>query len=103
MEEQEEIALVLEEVYHVGLDDPNRPRPLKLDKIRMFRNICFQLSSGVSREAEAVIKSSIGPAIQIILQTFNTPLLIIKKRDAKRLDFERANNLKAKGDIVCFI
>lgn len=95
--------MALEEVYHVGLDDPNRPRPLNLEKIRLFRNICFQLTSGASREAESTIKTSIGPAVQTILQAYKNPLLIIKKRDAKRLDFERANNLKARGDIVCLV
>ena len=100
LESQERIALALEEVYHAGLDDPSRPRPPNLDKIRLFRQICFQLASGPWKEAESTIKSSIGPALQSILLTFKNPLLIIKKRDAKCLDFERANNLKAKGEIV---
>ena len=101
MEAQEEIAVALEEVYHAGLDDPQRKKPLNLEKIRMFRIICSQLTFTVCSEAEREIKSTISPAIQMILQSYKNPLLIIKKRDAKRLDFERVNNLKAKGDIVC--
>jgi hypothetical protein len=103
LEAQEEIAVALEEVYYSGLDDPRRQKPLNMEKIRVFRTICFHVTSQVCTEAETEIKSSISPAIQTILQTFKNPLLIIKKRDAKRLDFERVNNLKAKGDIVCFI
>ncbi len=92
--------MLLEEVYHIGLDDPKLKRPSQLDTIRKYRQICCQLAVGPWKEAELTIKSSFNPLIQRILHTFKDPWIIIKKRDAKRLDFERVNGLKAKGDQV---
>ena len=102
LECQEQIAVAIEEVYHCGLDNPRIARPPNLDKIRLFRNTCFQTSSTPWKEAESTIKSSIIPAVQTILSSYKNPLLIIKKRDAKRLDFERASTMKTRGDTVFY-
>lgn len=104
LESQEAFASSLEEVYHVGLDDPSRVRPVApLETVRKYRQLCYQLAGGAWKDAELEIKSAIRPTLVHLLARYKDPLIIIKKRDAKMLDFERANGLKAKGDPVCFI
>lgn len=102
LESQELLARSFEETYHVGLDDPSTPRPPQLEVIRRYRQTCFQLSAGPWKEADFQIKTEIRPLVVTILGNYNDPVVLIKKRDAKRLDFERVNGLKAKGDQVSY-
>ena len=96
------MANLFEEVYHVGLDNPSRSRPEELEIIRKYRQSCTSLASTTWKEAEITLKSQLKPLFTQYLSLFKYPLLIIKKRDAKRLDYERLIGYKAKGDPVIF-
>jgi hypothetical protein len=49
---------------------------------------------------ESNIKTVIIPSLEKIQALFKEPQLIMKKRQAKLLDFERVNEMKANGDVV---
>lgn len=55
-----------------------------------------RLSQGC-REAEKTIEGSIIPALDRLVELHKNPSLVIKKRDRKRIDYDRARELREKG------
>jgi hypothetical protein len=101
LEYKEALVLAWEEVYAAGLGHPSIPRPTQeLDILKKYRQAAFQLANQAWKEAETSLKASIKPALVQALSAYRDPLLIIKKRDAKKLDFERLQGLKARGEPI---
>ncbi|KAJ3285420.1 hypothetical protein HDU79_007342 [Rhizoclosmatium sp. JEL0117] len=65
-----------------------------------YRRICAKLGYEPWKEAEAEVKQNIVPAINSLLSLLKGPLLLIKKRDMKLLDHDRAKRMHAKGEPV---
>ncbi|KAI9350683.1 hypothetical protein BDR26DRAFT_851330 [Obelidium mucronatum] len=63
-----------------------------------YRRICAKLAYEPWKDAEAQVKDQIVPAITTLMTRLGPPLLLIKKRDSKLLDHDRAKRIKAKGE-----
>ncbi|KAJ3035491.1 hypothetical protein HK097_004198, partial [Rhizophlyctis rosea] len=96
---QETVATSLEELYSV----PAEPLPGVEERLQLvleYRKACSRIAIGPWRDAEQKIKTQITPLLETLTNRFKEPLLIMKKRDKKLLDFDRARVLKADGKIV---
>ncbi|KAI9003873.1 hypothetical protein DFJ74DRAFT_743501 [Hyaloraphidium curvatum] len=49
------------------------------------------------REAERAVAAEVVPALERLLEWFARPTVVMRKREKKRLDYDRAKELKAKG------
>ncbi|KAI8613601.1 hypothetical protein BC830DRAFT_1170117 [Chytriomyces sp. MP71] len=65
-----------------------------------YRRLCAKLAYEPWKDAENDIKASILPAINTLLHRLKEPLLLLKKREDKLLDHDRAKRMKAKGEAV---
>ncbi|KAL2911193.1 hypothetical protein HK105_209344 [Polyrhizophydium stewartii] len=103
-EHEDRIAACIDELYYMDSIPPgNYMDPNAVDYpalVKRYRTACAKLISGPFRDAESQIKSEVNPAIDKLLSKFREPQLVMKKRDDKLLDFDRANAIRAKGDVV---
>ncbi|KAJ3190612.1 hypothetical protein HK101_008538 [Irineochytrium annulatum] len=98
MELLESIAISLEEVYQLA---PTVTGKAGYKHVALeYRRACARLAAGAWKQAEVEIKEYIIPVLNNLLLMFKEPFLVVKKREKKRLDFDRARAIKAKGDPV---
>ncbi|RIA87812.1 hypothetical protein C1645_739835 [Glomus cerebriforme] len=91
-EDQQRIAETFEEFYM--LDSKNSPEHRKLvEYVKAIREI----APTHGREMEEAVKKNIYPQIERFLELFKAPAAVMKKRERKILDYDRAMAIKAKG------
>ncbi|KAH6587028.1 hypothetical protein BASA50_000075 [Batrachochytrium salamandrivorans] len=104
IEYEESMAVSLDELYYIDsipassvgtIDSIDYP-----GLIKRYRTACGRLLTGPYRDAETQVRLVMIPAMDELLDNFKAPLLIMRKRDAKMLDYDRANSLRVKGDVV---
>ncbi|KAJ3415864.1 hypothetical protein HDV05_003928 [Chytridiales sp. JEL 0842] len=108
LELQETLANTLEEVYHMAPsgDPSSSPKPFAETRSEFmftvieYRKVCAKLAAEPWKTAESSIKAKIHPHIQTLLNMFKEPMLVIKKRDKKLLDYNRAKALRSRGEQV---
>ncbi|KAJ3095627.1 hypothetical protein HDU97_006754 [Phlyctochytrium planicorne] len=97
LERQELVAVALEEVYEMGMNDI-RGSGYKFVAVE-YRKACAWLASNTVKQAESEINSRIIPMVQTIEKIFKDLTIVIKKRAKKKLDYERKRAIEAKGDV----
>ncbi|KAJ8327394.1 hypothetical protein QVD99_008062 [Batrachochytrium dendrobatidis] len=104
VEYEEGMAVCLDDLYYIDSIPANSiAGPDEIDYlglIKRYRSTCGRLITGPYRDAESQIKLVMIPAVEQLLNHFKAPLLVMRKRDAKLLDYDRANSMRAKGDVV---
>ncbi|CAG8555199.1 12545_t:CDS:10 [Dentiscutata erythropus] len=94
-EDQQRLAAAIEEFYILGVA-ANKNSDDCVRIIEYGKAIkSFSLSCG--KEMEDTIKKIIYPQIDKILDHFKAPAAVMKKRERKILDYDRANSIKARG------
>ncbi|CAG8610451.1 20797_t:CDS:10 [Cetraspora pellucida] len=94
-EDQQRLAAAIEDFYILGVaanktsDDCIRI----VEYVKAIRS--FSISCG--KEMEDSIKKIIYPQIEKSLDLFKAPAAVMKKRERKILDYDRANSIKARG------
>ncbi|KAJ3035762.1 hypothetical protein HDV00_003433 [Rhizophlyctis rosea] len=96
---QETIATSLEEIYAIP-SDASPTQQDQIDLISEYRKACARISIGPWKDADSKIRTTINPALETLMNRFKEPQLIMRKRDKKLLDFDRAKGMKAKGELV---
>ncbi|CAG8561917.1 29115_t:CDS:10 [Gigaspora margarita] len=96
-ENQQRLAAAIEDFYILGeATNKNSDDCVRIVKYgKAIRS--FSLSCGT--EMEDTIKKIIYPQIEKLLEHFKAPAAVMKKRERKILDYDRANSIKAKGAI----
>ncbi|CAG8577290.1 4457_t:CDS:10 [Ambispora gerdemannii] len=90
-EQQEEFASSLYDFYDCCmLDDEQKKRPTE------YRKIVADLAS-CGKEMEEATKKLL-PRIDSFMELFKAPAAVMRKRDRKILDYDRAKAIKARGD-----
>ncbi|CAG8457958.1 2657_t:CDS:10 [Scutellospora calospora] len=94
-EDQQRLAAAIEDFYLFGDADNKSSDDCKrvVEYVKIIKS--FSLSSG--KEMEETIKKTIYPEIDKILNYFKAPAAVMKKRERKILDYDRANSIKARG------
>ncbi|RIB13751.1 hypothetical protein C2G38_1974448 [Gigaspora rosea] len=94
-ENQQRLAAAIEDFYILGAAaNKNSDDCVRIVKYgKAIRS--FSLSCGT--EMEDTIKKIIYPQIEKLLEHFKAPAAVMKKRERKILDYDRANSIKAKG------
>ncbi|KAJ1568102.1 hypothetical protein HK405_003642, partial [Cladochytrium tenue] len=100
LECQENLATSFEEVLMVSAQEDTASTTSKyLFVVVEYRKACQRLAAGPWKEADAVVKNVINPSLSVLLTKFRDPKLVIAKREKKRLDYDRAKAIKAKGEL----
>ncbi|CAG8636039.1 9392_t:CDS:10, partial [Ambispora leptoticha] len=90
---QEEFATSFCEFYDFhNLDDERKKRSVE------YQKIVAGLASSCGKEMEEAIKKTIYPQIESYMERFKAPAAVMRKRDRKILDYDRAKAIKARGD-----
>ena len=96
-EAEDTFSNCLEDVYFMEYyANQSRTHPL----VKQYRIACSKFRLGLFSEVEMKCKTVISPSIDKLLMRFKEPQLVMKKRDAKLLDYERAQEIRAKGEQV---
>ncbi|KAI8928805.1 hypothetical protein BC831DRAFT_446637 [Entophlyctis helioformis] len=104
LEYEELVATCLDEVYYVdSIPAGDYTNPDRIDYpalVKKYRALCGRLLTGPYRDVETQIRSVIFPALEKLVERFREPQLVMKKRDDKLLDYERAKAIRLKGEPV---
>jgi len=95
-------AITLEEIYALTLSQTGGDIPDLFPLIANYRKICTILSVNLWRDAEKLFKKEFLPEIDRYIAQFRAPEVLMRKREKKRLDHDRAQEIKSRGEVVSF-
>ncbi|CAG8468614.1 10049_t:CDS:10 [Acaulospora morrowiae] len=93
-EDQQRFATAIEEFL---LHEVSNENAEYIKKITEYKNAVGGLASSCGKEMEEAIKKVVYPQIDKFLARFKAPTTVMRKREKKILDFDRANAIKARG------
>ncbi|KXS21531.1 hypothetical protein M427DRAFT_272688 [Gonapodya prolifera JEL478] len=96
LDAQERFVLSMEEVYSFAA--PTDGKESSHLFIKQWQKFCSGLARGSAmREVDDAINRRIMPMLDAVVDNLKGPAAVIKKRDKKRLDYERVKELTATG------
>ncbi|TPX67581.1 hypothetical protein SpCBS45565_g03710 [Spizellomyces sp. 'palustris'] len=97
---QETIATAFEDVYVMERSASSLEGGDDFFPIQEYQKACVRHTIETWRDAEDQIKTVIQPALDTLLKKFKDPQTVMRKREKKLLDYERAMAIKARGEQV---
>ncbi|KAI9100492.1 hypothetical protein DFS34DRAFT_614778 [Phlyctochytrium arcticum] len=97
---QEGLATALADLYlrdradtpHISADD--------FFVVQEFQRACVRHTVSTWRDTDQSVKNQLLPALDSLLKRFKDPLVVMRKREKKLLDFERATAIRSRGEPV---
>ncbi|CAB5395707.1 unnamed protein product [Rhizophagus irregularis] len=90
-EDQQRLAETFEELYMLDNND------VEHKKLVEYVKAIKEIAPTHGKEMEEAVKKNIYPQIEKFLELFKAPAAVMKKRERKILDYDRAMSIKAKG------
>ncbi|KAI8825702.1 uncharacterized protein EV422DRAFT_137250 [Fimicolochytrium jonesii] len=101
---QETLVTAFEDIYVMGRDRSRQDVPAAgrddFFAIQEFQKAAVRFSVTAWRDADTTTREVIQPALDVLAKMFRGPQVVIKKREQKQLDYERAMAIKARGEQV---
>ncbi|KAI8921901.1 hypothetical protein DFJ77DRAFT_505668 [Powellomyces hirtus] len=68
--------------------------------VQEYQKACVRFSIVAWRDADNQVRNNIQPALDVLQKKFREPQMVMRKREQKLLDYERAAAIKARGEQV---
>ncbi|CAI2178560.1 4083_t:CDS:10 [Funneliformis geosporum] len=96
-EDQQRIAAAFEDIYLLRSQSYKVTYKEEIRKVVEYAKAIKELAATNGKEMEAVIRKNIMPQIERFLELFKAPAAVMRKRERKILDYDRAMSIKSKG------